>query len=139
MSGPLVIERLVGASPQRVWELWTTADGLAEWWWTFLDGTTFEIDTRVGGRYRFENVPAGFGVRGEFIEVEAGRRFMATWIWIDDGVDGIEERLEVRFDSVPTGTRVTIVHDGPWEDDAPATAYAAGWADTLARLDELPG
>jgi uncharacterized protein YndB with AHSA1/START domain len=26
------IERIVAASPERVWELWTTADGICAWW-----------------------------------------------------------------------------------------------------------
>ena len=137
MTAPLVIERFVAAPPARVWSLWTTTDGLAEWWWTFLDGTTYEIDARDGGHYRIENTAAGFGVHGEFVEITPGERFVATWIWIDDGTDGLVEHFEVRFEPDANGTRLTIVHDGPWTTPEPAEAYAQGWADTLDRLDLL--
>jgi uncharacterized protein YndB with AHSA1/START domain len=133
----LVIERHVAAPPARVWSLWTTTAGLAEWWWTFLDGTTYEIDARVGGSYRIENPGAGFGVRGEFREVEPEQRFAATWVWLDDGTDGDVEHLEVRFAPDGDGTRLTIVHDGPWTTREPAENYARGWSDTLAQLDRL--
>ena len=137
MTERLVIERHVAAPPARVWALWTTADGLAQWWWNFLPGTTYEVDARVGGHYRIENSNAGFGVRGTYRVVEHERRLVAAWVWLDGTSEGELELLEVRFDPDGRGTRLTIVHDGPWTTPEPAAAYAQGWADTLAQLDTL--
>ena len=36
------IERTVSASPETVWELWTTADGIARWW--APDGFRTDVD-----------------------------------------------------------------------------------------------
>ena len=44
VTPPLVIERVVAAPLARARALWTTAAGLAEWWWTFLSGSSYEID-----------------------------------------------------------------------------------------------
>ena len=127
----------MAAPPARVWALWTTAEGLAEWWWTFLDGTTYEIDARIDGDYRIENPAAGFGVRGTFSMVERERRLAATWIWIDGDTEGDVEQLDVRFTADGGATLLTIVHSGPWTTAEPAEAYAQGWRDTLDRLDAL--
>jgi uncharacterized protein YndB with AHSA1/START domain len=137
MTERLVIERHVAASPARVWSLWTTPDGLAAWWWSFLPGTTYEVDARVGGTYRIESPDAGFGVRGTFEVVEHERRLAATWVWLDGTVEGAVEHLEVRFEAHAAGTNLTILHDGPWITPEPAAAYRQGWDDTLAQLDAL--
>ncbi|WP_336853465.1 SRPBCC family protein [Sinomonas albida] len=36
------IERIIAASPETVWELWTTADGISRWW--APDGFRTEVD-----------------------------------------------------------------------------------------------
>lgn len=132
-----MIVRHVAAPPARVWSLWTTTDGLAEWWWNFLPGTTYDVDLRVGGSYRIENPAAGFGVRGTFRVVDHERRLVATWVWLDGTSEGEREHLEVRFEPDGAATNLTIVHDGAWHTPEPAAAYAQGWSDTLAVLDEL--
>ena len=134
-----MIERSLSAPPSRVWHLWTTVEGLAEWWWNFLPGTTYSVVLRPGGDYRIENSSAGFGVRGTFEAIEPERRLAATWVWLDGSTDGDVEHLEVRFEPDGAGTRLTIVHDGPWTTPDPAAAYAEGWSDTLAALDALVG
>src|ERR1700712_2398540 len=37
-----IIERTVAASPERVWQLWTTADGISQWW--APDGFRTDVD-----------------------------------------------------------------------------------------------
>jgi uncharacterized protein YndB with AHSA1/START domain len=32
MSDTTTIERTIAATPQQVWDLWTTADGISRWW-----------------------------------------------------------------------------------------------------------
>lgn len=135
MNPPLTIERVVLASPERVWTAWTTADGLARWWWTFLEGTTFAVDARVGGTYRIDSPNAGIGVHGTYLSIEAPSQFTATWVWVDDGIDGALEHISVSFDEDPGGTKLTIVHEGPWTTCEPMDAYEQGWLDTLSRLD----
>jgi uncharacterized protein YndB with AHSA1/START domain len=136
MTQQLTIERLVPAPPEQVWAAWTTAEGLAGWWWTFLDGTTYAADATVGGTYRIDSPAAGIGVHGEYLTVEAPHRFTATWIWVEDGADGELEHISVTFAAHPSGTKLTIVHEGPWTTREPIDGYERGWRDTLARLDQ---
>lgn len=133
----LTVERIIAAPPERVWAAWMTEQGLAGWWWKHLPGTTFAVDPRAGGRYRISSPTAGIGVRGEFLEVDEPKRFLATWIWLDDGVEGTLEHIDVTLVEHPQGTQLRIVHSGPWTSDEPVTAYVQGWNDTLLALDEL--
>jgi uncharacterized protein YndB with AHSA1/START domain len=139
MTATLRIERIVPAPPERVWSAWTTAEGLASWWWSFLDGTTYAVDARVGGSYRIDSPKAGIGVHGEYLSLDAPHRFTATWIWVDDGTDGEVETISVSLAEHPSGTKLTIVHEGPWTTREPMDAYEQGWQDTLSQLDSAFG
>lgn len=49
-----VLERTYDASPERIWELWTTADGIEKWW--APEGFAVKvlaIDVRPGGELRY--------------------------------------------------------------------------------------
>lgn len=126
------LEQRTAAPRERAWAAWTAQQQLARWWWHRVPGTTIEADARVGGRYRFESVDAGFGVTGEYLEVEPLERLVFTWQWIDDGVVGeTTDTVTVRFRDDGTGTLVTVEHV---TDAAGAADYELGWRDTLAHL-----
>lgn len=135
----LTMTRTFAADRPRVWRAWTTGEGLATWWWAHLPDTTYAVDCRVGGSYRIEAGAAGFGVAGEFLEVEPPRRLAMTWTWLDDGVPGDVERVELTFTEVPGGTRLDLVHTGPWTTPQPAEGYRTGWTRTLDSLEEVVG
>lgn len=137
MSTPvdLRLERVVAASPERVWEAWTTATGLAGWWWSHWPGTRYSVDLVVGGGYLIEDGDHGVGVRGEYLEIEPPRRLVFTWVWLDDGRPGEVERVEVTFTPEGPATRVALVHTGPWATTEPAENYAQGWAFVLDALE----
>lgn len=138
MTRSLTVERIVPGAPARVWQAWTTAEGLAGWWWKHLPGATYEIDARVGGTDRIGSRLAGIGVHGQYTEVDEPNRFAATWIWVDEGKDGDLEYIAVSFAVHPGGTMVTIVHEGAWATDEPMESYRQGWNDTLDSLAKLP-
>jgi uncharacterized protein YndB with AHSA1/START domain len=133
----LTMQRTFAADRETVWWLWTTPEGLARWWWAHLPGTTYAVDLRVGGDYRIEATAAGFGVTGELLEVDPPRRLAMTWRWLDDGVPGEVEQVEVDLVEVPGGTRVDLRHTGPWTTPQPAEDYRVGWTQTLDALDPV--
>jgi len=127
------LEHRVGAPRARAWAAWTESEQLARWWWHWLPGTTIAADARAGGSYRFENPEAGFGVAGEYLELEPFERLVFTWRWIDDGVEAsIADTVTVRFADDGGGTIVTVEHV---TDAAGAADYELGWRDTLERID----
>lgn len=131
------LERRVSADAEAVWRAWTTRDGLATWWWPQLPDTTYEIDPRVGGSYRFESEAAGIGACGEFTAVDEPERLEMTWRWIggadQDGPD--EVRVDIRPDV--SGTVVTVTHRVNQPGDS-GDGLRQGWGDVLDRLATAP-
>lgn len=63
----LVMTQHVAAARERVWEAWTTAEGLARWWWPHWPDTAYEIEARPGGRWLARSAEGGTGVEGEVV------------------------------------------------------------------------
>jgi uncharacterized protein YndB with AHSA1/START domain len=74
----LHLERVLSASPRRVFTLNTEPQLLAQWWGpNGFSIPSVEVEARVGGHYRIEMQPPhgdSFFLSGEFREVEAGTR-----------------------------------------------------------------
>lgn len=139
MTAPaLSMTRTVAAPPDVVWRAWTTEQGLASWWWHTWPDTRYSIDAVVGGSYRIDAADHGIGVRGEFLEVTPPHRLVFSWIWIDDGGDtGVAEepeRITVTFTPDGDGTRIDLLHTGPWTSTEPVENYRQGWDFVLDAL-----
>ena len=133
----LAIERTFQASPEEVWELWTTKDGIESWWGPEgFSVTVKSLDLRPGGdllyamsAVRAEEkeymVKAGMPITTEhrltFTEVLPPRRLvyrdMADFI---PGVEPYEVQTEIDFVPVPEGVRIVLtfdrMHDERWTE-----------------------
>ena len=135
-NGTLHVERVVAATQARVWEAWTSAEGLAAWWWSHWADTTYAVELRPGGTYLIESPSHGVGVTGEFVGIEEPERLEMTWVWLDDGEPGPVEHVSVTFTAQDSAhTRISIVHTGPWATPEPAENYTTGWSFTLDQLE----
>ena len=133
----LSMTRTFAAPPQRLWEAWTTPSGLATWWWARWPNTTYDVDLRVGGRYRIADPDAGIAVHGEYLEIEPTDRLTFSWVWVDDDGDGPLEQVAVTFTAAGSGTRVDLVHTGPWTSIEPVESYRQGWDAVFSSLAAL--
>jgi uncharacterized protein YndB with AHSA1/START domain len=94
------------------------------------------LDPRPGGEFTL--FFGGNAVRGRYLELDPPRRVVISW-----GRGGSAEfppeasTLEVTLEPEGAGTRVSIVHSGLPEAEAPR--HAAGWRGYLARLAEVAG
>jgi uncharacterized protein YndB with AHSA1/START domain len=78
-------------------------------------------------------MPAG----GEFIEIDAPRKIVFTrkYGWDFPVLGRRVTTVTYRFDPIPTGTRVTVRHDGFAGLPEPAEQHATGWERVLAWLE----
>ena len=129
------LHRNFPATPEEVWQRWTTEEGLATWWWTQFPDTTYQIDCTPGGTWRIATAAAGFAVSGIYDVVEAPRRLSFTWIWTDADGDGPTEHVEIIFTPQGSATRLDLTHTGPWGHEQ-AENYLVGWNDTLDSLSK---
>ena len=153
MREQFTIERTLQASPQEVWELWTTRAGIEAWWGP--DGFSVEVselDVRPGGDLHYamtatnpemvafmqrEGMPLRTIQRCVFVEVDAPRRLALTSLAdFIAGVDPYDVSTIVELHAEGEGTRLVLtieaMHDELWTGRA-----RDGWASQLGRLESL--
>jgi uncharacterized protein YndB with AHSA1/START domain len=134
----ITIERVVGASPERVFAAWTDVEELAAWWWPQLAGTTYDVDARPGGRFRIHGPAIGATVSGVYTEVDPPRRLVFTWNWDDGEPDAVvEDTVVVTFEPAGGATLVTVAHTSAAHE--PDGGAEQGWNDVLDRLVRILG
>jgi uncharacterized protein YndB with AHSA1/START domain len=119
----------IDAEPEVVFDYFTKPESLVQW---MSDRAV--LDPRPGGEFTlfFDDRC----VQGRYLEIDRPRRLVITW-----GRRGSREMppfsstLEVSFAPEGNGTRVSIVHSGLPESEAPK--HALGWRHYLGRLQTL--
>ena len=133
----LLIRRSYPASPEWIWEMWTTPDGIGAWW--APDGFTTAVDRldlRVGGSLDYTTTAIGpeqiaarlqFGLplamrsHKEFTElVEPCRLAYSSVIDFVPGIEPYRHRTVVTLERTPSGTDVEMwvdpLHDREWTE-----------------------
>lgn len=127
MADPIVFERVIDASVEEAFALFTEPERLRRW-----QAVSASVDLRIGGDYRLTVVPGSIAY-GTFSEVDPGRRLVYTWGWKgDDMPHPSASTIAVDFEAVGTQTRVTLTHSGL--DEESAANHATGWTHFCDRL-----
>ena len=137
LTGPVVrVEQAVPAPPAEVCAAWLDPDRLARWWWPQFEDTTYEVDAREGGAFRFRSASAGFGVHGTYLYLgpEDAPEIWMTWNWEGGDEAAPEELVRVRFQEQESFGTVVVVEHRLASADFDTANPAQGWADTMARL-----
>lgn len=130
------VEQSVPAPPAEVCVAWLKPDRLAQWWWPQFPDTTYDVDPREGGGFRFHSEQAGLGAHGSYLYLgpEDAPEIWMTWNWEGGAGSAPEELVRVRFqEQEGFGTTVILEHRlaDPGEDvDNPTQ----GWTDVMERL-----
>lgn len=134
----LTLTRLIDAPRELVFEVWTSAEHLVEWWGPAgftLPGC--DLDFRAGGAFRYRMRNPGGGdhwLRGTFQEIVEPERLAFTFAWGDaEGATGPVTRVTVSFEEQAGKTRVTL-HQSGFTTESAARAHEEGWSSQLDRL-----
>jgi len=105
-------------------------------WWgpKGVECRSAEIDLRVDGHYRIANkLPDAtvLWISGEFEVIDRPHTLVYTWIVENDSPG--TERVSVRFERNPAGTKVLLQHD-LIETKALSERHEQGWIDCLDGL-----
>lgn len=138
-ADPIVVKVEVPVPPGRAFTAF--ASGLAGWWPAATHSLSRQaesrctLDPKPGGALE-EVTPEGARHRWGTVEaVDAGRRLRFSW---HPGREAESAQwVDVQFDAIPAGCRVTLTHGG-WEalgEIAPILRreYAAGWPAVLGE------
>jgi uncharacterized protein YndB with AHSA1/START domain len=113
----LTLVRRIAARPSIIFDILTTADGIASWWAPGnLPVTRAEIDARDGGTYRVSFRTAD-GLEhqacGECLEVTKPVRLLVTCRWAIGGdleAFGPVSCIEIALRAIENGTELTVTH-----------------------------
>lgn len=135
----LRLQRSFAASPEGVFDAWTSPEVLRRWWaaGSDWDCPSAEVDLSVGGRYRLAMHDPGSGdvhtIGGEYREIERPSRLVYTWRW--ELADAPESLVTVEFVSDGERTNVVLVHEGLDSVESRAR-HEHGWSACLDKLGE---
>ena len=97
----LHFERLLSASPDKVFAACVEPSRLAEWWGpSGFTSPSIELDVWTGGSYRIAMQPPEgelFHLRGTFLEVDRPRRLVYTFEWEEPDPDDQETVVTLTF------------------------------------------
>jgi uncharacterized protein YndB with AHSA1/START domain len=133
----LVVRRRIAATRERLFDAWTRADELRQWWGPEnVKCIAAEVDLRVGGAYRIANeFPDGkvLWISGEFLCIERPHRLEYTWRV--GSADAPLERVCVQFVRSSGQTEVIVTH-AHIADEPARTRHEQGWQGCLAGLED---
>jgi uncharacterized protein YndB with AHSA1/START domain len=123
----LTKEIWIDAPPDKVYGYLVEPELTVRWF-----GDESWNEPQAGGLYRVS--VRGNVVRGEFVELDPGRRVVYTWGWEDAGQVHQPGTTTVEWDleSVDGGTRVRLRHTGL--TDGEAESHGQGWDHFVPEL-----
>ncbi len=120
----------IAAPPDRVFALWTTETGLCSWM-----ARSADLDLRPGGRWTWTH-DNGDTSSGEYVVIDPHDRLVFTYGWesgqFADVVAPGATTVEVTFEAIDSGTRVSVEHTGIAGEVA--DRHRAGWTHFLSVL-----
>jgi uncharacterized protein YndB with AHSA1/START domain len=131
----LVISRTYPASVERVFNAWTDANQLGQWFAPTDDYTTkANVDLQVGHEYRIAITHKGGNVHtilGTYRLIEPPRKLVYTWRW--EGGPASDTLVTVDFNPDGEATKVTITHE-KFVSTEDRDKHNEGWNGCLNRL-----
>src|SRR5947209_13832581 len=135
---PLVLHRHFKAPPERVFAAFTDKAMMQSWYGPEnMTVPRCEVDARVGGAYRVE-MHAASGqvsiVTGEFTEIDAPRKLVFTWGWLNGAGRNPETVVALTFTPRDGGTDLELVQTGFLKEEFRA-AHNDGGNSSFAALE----
>ena len=137
----LVVTRIFDAPARIVFEAWTRADLMKQWWVPKSFGITLlscEMDVRTGGSYRFvfkhPAAPEGMAFFGRYLEVSPHSRL----VWTNDESGDAGQLSTLTLEDHGDTTRIVLHELYPSAEafEAVKGSYD-GMPESFAQLDEL--
>jgi uncharacterized protein YndB with AHSA1/START domain len=135
----LEIKRFINAARERVYSAWTDPSELKQWFGPdTVETKNLVADVRVGGEFRWELTSCdgeAMTVRGEYRELQPGRKIVFTWQWDDDEKWTNEKSIvTVELADREGGTELRLKHERLPTNES-RDNHTQGWTNALAKLD----
>ena len=106
------------ASVEEIFNAWLSSDGHSA-----MTGSAAQVDGKVGGAFTAWD---GY-IFGKTLEIEPSRRIVQAWRTSEFPEGAPDSRVDILFEKVKDGTKLTLVHSDMPEDQV--ESYRQGWED----------
>jgi activator of HSP90 ATPase len=106
------------ANAEKIFNAWLSSDGHGA-----MTGSAAKVDRKVGGAFTAWD---GY-IFGKTLEMEAPRRILQAWRTSEFPEGAPDSRVEILFDEIKGGTKLTLIHSDMPEDQV--ESYKQGWKD----------
>jgi len=106
------------ASAEEIFNAWLSSDGHSA-----MTGSAAKVNGKVGGAFTAWD---GY-IFGTTLEMESPRRIVQAWRTSEFPKGAPDSRVEILFDKVKGGTKLTLIHSEMPEDQI--ESYRQGWED----------
>lgn len=118
MGAEIKVSAVFNLPAKALYEAWLSSEAHSA-----FTGSRAEIDPVVGGKYSAWD---GY-IQGETLELEPHERILQSWRTTEFPEGSPDSTLEVRFEEMDDGTRITLIHQNLPESQV--GNYRQGWAD----------
>jgi uncharacterized protein YndB with AHSA1/START domain len=137
----LEIKRFIKAPRDHVYAAWTDPAQLKQWFGPESIQTHDLIaDARVGGKFRWDLSNADgekMTCRGEYLELQPGKKIIFTWQWEDDEIWKTHTSLvTVELCDADGGTELRLIHEQLPNEES-RDGHTRGWNSALNKLEKL--
>ncbi len=131
----LTIKKHLGATPEEVFDAWTTPAHMEGWLSPMTTASVPVCDLRVGGEFQIDMHGEGktYMHKGKYLEIDRPRRLVFTWI--SEGTQRQETVVTLELEADSGGTALTLTHDR-FPTAESTEQHRQGWG---AILDKLEG
>ncbi len=118
MKNGFTVSEIIPAKASEIYEAWLNSEGHAA-----MTGSRAKVDGKVGGKFSAWD---GY-IFGTTLELTSNQRIVQAWRTSEFPDDASDSRVEVLFEEVPGGTKITLAHSDMPEDQV--ESYRQGWDD----------
>jgi uncharacterized protein YndB with AHSA1/START domain len=131
--GALVVRRIIRASREEIFDMWTRAEKLRRWMRPpRASGASAESDPRVGGRYHIVMHGArDYDHHGEYLVVDRPSKLSFTWISEGSHDETSVVTVEL-FDRGSGQTELVLTHERLPDEEV--GRHTEGWTEILGEL-----
>ena len=118
MKNGFTLSETFNAKPSELYAAWLSSDGHSA-----ITGSTANVDGKIGGKFTAWD---GY-IFGSTLELTPDQRIVQAWRTSEFPDEAPASRLEVLFEEIEGGTRVTLTHSDMPEEQV--ELYRQGWED----------
>lgn len=142
---PLIMETEFGASVERVFQAWTTASDIKQWFGADEGGPyRASLDLKIDGKWNFvfeREDGQQDDLSGRYLSIEPNKRLVFSWKHTRVLIDGSEEQsaesiVTLTFEPRKQGSFLRLIHESISTESAKIN-ISRGWGASLMKMKVL--